>query len=329
MKKFTSKFSVFAIIYAILISAWFVSWLLVGDANWWLVLLNRTVPYLFIPLPLFLVLEIYTRRLKSVIALLVPCLIFAWIYHLYLFPRFSQPDQNDTRLSVMTYNVLFSNLGYDAVANVILTYQPDLVALQEVKFEMMNALKDRLQNDYPYSLMGTENDFGTTAVFSKYPLTDSYVLDLQADRPATIVKVNINGQDVAFVAVHLLAYNLWWTKLMDIPSVVLQRTANQNRQVATLLNELKKEDGIVVVGCDCNSYETSSSYRILEKSMNNSAREVGWLLLDPKLGNTRWDTDLQHIDYVWYRGSLEPMLVYKIKDRGGSDHLPVLVKFGF
>jgi len=280
VKKFTSKFSVFAIIYAILISAWFVSWLLVGDANWWLVLVNRTVPYLFIPLPLFLVLEIYTRRLKSVIALLVPCLIFAWIYHLYLFPRFSQPDQNDTRLSVMTYNVLFSNLDYDAVANVILTYQPDLVALQ-------------------------------------------------ADRPATIVNVNINRQNVTFVAVHLLAYNLWWTKLKDIPSIVLQRTVNQNRQVTTLLNELKKEDGIVIIGCDCNSYETSSSYRILEKSMNNSAREVGWLLLGPKLKNTRWDTDLQHIDYVWYRGSLEPMLVYKIKDRGGSDHLPVLVKFGF
>lgn len=110
----------------------------------------------------------------------------------------------------MTYNVLYSNTDYDAIANVILTYQPDLVALQEVKVEMMDALKDRLVNDYPYSLMGTENDFGTTAVFSKYPFADSYVLNLQADRPATIVKTNIKGQNITFAAVHLLAYGLQW-----------------------------------------------------------------------------------------------------------------------
>ena len=313
--------------YAILILAWFVSWLTVGDANWWLILLNRIVPYLFISVPLFLVWGIYTRQFKPAVVLLVPSLIFIWIYHTYLFPRFSQPDQTESQLTVMTYNVLFSNLEYDAVANVVLTYQPDLVALQEVKVEMMDALKDRLQNDYPYSLIGTKNNFGTTAVFSKYPFTDSYVLDLQVDRPATIVKVNINGQGVTFVAVHLLAYNLWWTKLKDIPAVVLQRTAYQNRQVEILLDELEEEDGIVIVGCDCNSYETSSSYLILRQSMHSAAQEMGWVLSRAKELNARQDTDVQHIDFIWYRESLTPIGVYKILDSGGSDHLPVLANF--
>lgn len=299
----------------------------IGDANWWLVLINRVVPYLFIPVLLFFAWGIYTQRLKLTVVLLVPCLIFAWLYRTHLFPNISQLIQSDSQIKVMTYNVLFSNQNYDGVANVILTYQPDLVALQEVRVEMMDALKDRLQSDYPYSLLGTENDYGTTAVFSKYPFADSYVLDLQADRPAAIVKTKTNGRDVTFVTVHLLAYNLWWTRLKDIPYVVMQRTTDQNRQVKILLGKLENEGGIVIVGCDCNSYETSSSYRIFKRSINNAARDVGWVLMGEMLENTKQDTDIQHIDYVWYRGSLKPIMVYKIKDSGGSDHLPVLATF--
>jgi len=257
----------------------------------------------------------------------MPCLVFIWTYYPYVFPHFSQPHRENPQLTVMTYNVLFSNENYDAVANVVLNYQPDLVAMQEVKAEMMDALRVRLKNDYPYSLMGTENTFGTTAVFSKYPLTDSYVLDLHADRPATIVQANINGKDVTFVAVHLLAYGLRWVGVRNIPKATIQLTSDQNQQVEILLDNLEKKKGLVIVGCDCNSYETSSSYRIFRKSMSSAAWKVGWLVGTSQFENTRPDADIKRIDYVWYRGELNPMAVYKIKDSGGSDHLPVLATF--
>jgi endonuclease/exonuclease/phosphatase (EEP) superfamily protein YafD len=102
----------------------------------------------------------------------------------------------------------------------------------------------------------------------------------------------------------------------------------QNRQASILLNQLDKETGVVIIGCDCNSYETSSSYRILKQSMSNSTRELGWVInksndypgVSPEWG-------LQHIDYVWYRGLLNPVGVYKVSDSGGSDHFPVLAVF--
>ena len=327
VKKTVSKLLAAVTIYVILILAWFISWLTIGDSNWWLILVNRVAHYLFVPIPLFLIWGIFSRSLKSAIALSIPCLVFVWIYHPYLFPRLSQPRQDNSQLKVMTYNVLFSNNDYDAVANVILTYQPDLVAMQEVKPEMMDGLRERLGNAYPYSLVGTKNTFGTTAVFSRYPLVDSYVLDLQTDRPATIIETNINGQGVTFAAVHLLAYGLQWVGVKNIPKAVVQRTSDQNRQVEILLDELEKEAGIVIVGCDCNSYETSSSYRIFGESMNNAARKVGWLLGTSQFENTIPDADIRHIDYIWYRGALSPTAVYKIKDSGGSDHLPVLATF--
>ena len=170
-RKFT-KFPAFVIAYVILISTWFVSWLIVGDTNWWLVLLNRIVPYLFVPIFLFLAWGISSRQFKLMIPLLVPGLIFICMYHPYLFPKPAQPFDKNHQLRVMTYNVLFSNMDYDAVANVVLTQQPDLVALQEVQPEMMNALEERLGDDYPYSFMGTENAYGTTAVLAVIRLSD-------------------------------------------------------------------------------------------------------------------------------------------------------------
>lgn len=270
---------------------------------------------------------IVSRRFKLATVLIVPGLIFVWLYHPYLFPKPAPSFDQSVQLRVMTYNVLFSNMDYDAVANVVLTYQPDLVALQEVQPQMMNALEERLAEDYPYSLMDTENTYGTTAVFSRYPFAETEIVDLQTDRSAVAVKTKINNQDITFVATHLLAYNLWWTRLPDIPKVVMQRTANQNRQARILFEQIDSKDGIVIVGCDCNSYETSSSYRIFDQFMDSAARQIGWLWDGNELSGVKQDLNLQHLDHVWYRGDIMPKRVYKIKDNGGSDHLPVLTIF--
>lgn len=323
----SSKLGVFVAGYSVSILAWLISWMLIGDASWWLTLINRIVPFLFLPVLVLLGWVVYSRRFKLIIALLIPISIFAQLYHPYLFPRFVNPNNSERTLKVMTYNVLFSNFDYDAVAKVILTHRPDLVALQEVQPEMMRELEQRLGDEYPYSLMGTQNDYGTTAVFSRHPIIKSSVLNLQADRPAVVVKIRMDDQEFTFVAVHLLAYNLWWTKLKDIPVTVMERTSNQNRQAKLVLERLKEGNGTVIVGCDCNSYETSSSYRIFNEWLDNSAREVGWVLGGNTLMGTKQDTRLQHIDYIWYRGTIEPMNVFKVTDSGGSDHLPVLTIF--
>jgi endonuclease/exonuclease/phosphatase (EEP) superfamily protein YafD len=320
--------SITVTLFSILILAWYLSWLWMGDIVWWLVFLNRGVPYLFIPVLPLLAWVVFTRRLKLGIPLLVPIVIFGWLYSPYLFPQWTRSASRKTELRVMTYNVLFSNSDYAAVSAVVLEQLPDLVALQEVQPDMMRALQKRLAKEYPYSLMGSENDYGTTAVFSRHPIEAAEEWDLDADRPAVAVRLRIHDQPVVFVSVHLLAYNLWWTRLRDIPEVTMQQTTDQNRQARILLELLEQESGIVLVGCDCNSYETSSSYRLLAEYLNNSAREVGRSTqLRSEREDLTPDTALQHIDYVWYRGPLEPLHVFKVNDSGGSDHLPVLAIF--
>jgi endonuclease/exonuclease/phosphatase (EEP) superfamily protein YafD len=314
-------------IYCCLIAAWFLAWLIKGDGFWWLALLNRAVPYLFVPVPLFFLLLIRSGRRRFIIPLLIPIVIFVWLYRPYLFPGFANVDDHAMDLTAMTYNVLYSNLKYDDVAKVILTYHPDLVALQEVQPEMMKALVERLADNYPFSMIGTPNNFGTTAVFSRYPFSAAYVLDLHADRPAVIVKTRVHDDEITFVSAHLMAYGLRWVGLRNIPKAVMEMTTAQNEQVRILLTELENGNGLVLLGCDCNSKETSSSYRILDQVLNSAAHDVGWLWNGSEVAGLKADKDLQHIDYVWYRGAVDPLRVYKIKDSGGSDHLPVFAVF--
>lgn len=315
--------------YVTAIVVWFGLWLAIKDGWWWLTVLNRYAPHLFLPAPFILLLAAVSRQRRlAIIAALVPLLIFGWLYWPYLIPRPVQTTSRPT-LRVMTFNVLYTNTDYEAVAEVVLKYQPDLVALQEVQPEMMQRLQERLRQEYPYSLMGVEHPYGATAAFSRHPIADSYVLDTKADRSAVVLRVAMDGGLVTFVSTHLLAYGLKWVILTDVfqlPQTIDGRVFEQERQAQVVVDEVRKFDGPVIVACDCNSKETSGSSRILAGAMTNAAWAAGRRVGGSGLAGTQPDLDLDHIDYVFYRGPLTTTGVYTVQDSAGSDHLPVVAE---
>lgn len=314
--------------YISFIAAWFFLWLFIGDGPWWLTTINRVVPYLFVPVPVFVIWLLRRHVYKLTPILILPISIFSFLYHPYIVPRVSTPEASHANLSVMTYNILYSNYEYDAIANVILTHQPDLVALQEVLPETMTELQARLSEQYPYSMHGNNNNYAVAAVFSRYPIVETKVLVLGEDHRAVIVRTDIDGQRIAFAAVHLSAYGLQWVRpRTKIFEELVSRTKVQNHQVEMLWAELGNDTGPVIIGCDCNSKETSSSYRMLDQWFDSAAYQVGWQLGGIPRDGARQDTDMQHIDFIWYRGALEPVAAYTITDSGGSDHQPVLALF--
>jgi vancomycin resistance protein VanJ len=312
-----------ALAYAAWIGVWFALWLAVRDGAWWLALINRVVPQMLAPAPVMVMLALARRSRTAVVASLAPLLILGILYWPYLIPRVAR-SADGPALKLMTFNVLFSNTDHDAVADVILRYRPDLVALQEVQPEMMAALIERLKDVYPFYLMGAEHPYGTTAAFSRHSLLDAYVLDLQADRPAVVLTVDVAGRPVTFISAHLLAYGLEWIPPLEFPTTVTERIAEQERQARLLIDEVRKHDDRVILACDCNSKETSGAYRILTDHLTSAARVVGWVLAEPTFAGAQRDTDLQHIDYVFYRGDLSAVEADLIRDTAGSDHLPVL-----
>lgn len=315
------RWGVVTAVYLALIVFWFGLWWLTADRFWPLVMVNRIVPYLFVPALVLWVIFLIKRRWRLALMAGLPLLIFVWFYHPYLW--LERGEVGTAVLRVMSYNVLFSNQNVADVADVIQTYTPDLVALQEVQPRMMAQLQERLAAEYPYSLMGTRHEYGSTAVFSRYPFVDQQIIDLGDDRPATLVVVEVGGERVVFTAVHLRAYGLRWVPLPQIPQAIGERTRLQNRQAELLLAALAEQEGKIIVGCDCNSKESSSSYRMLAETLANAAHSRP----DFSLPGASPDRNVQHIDYILYRGNLRANGTYAIHDSGGSDHRPILAVF--
>lgn len=324
-RKLTHKLSWLIYAYLLGLACWFGLWLTVADGQWLLVLVNRFVPYLFYPLAIFAPLAVGLRLRNPSALLLCAVLLFTFFYAPYILPK--PASEKDASFWVMTYNVLLVNESYGEVAEVILSQQPDLVALQEVQPRMMDQLQTRLAADYPFSVMGWEHEFGTTAIFSQHPIHEQFVLDLENDRPAVVVRTEIDQLPITFISAHLNAYGLKWIEPINRPEVIQVRTKTQNRQAEILLDFIKNEVGTVVVGCDCNSFETSESMRMLSAVLGNSAREVGWRPRGSRPVGTQPDDGLWRIDYVLFLGDLDPIGAYLLNDTGGSDHQPVLASF--
>ncbi|HRQ37416.1 MAG TPA: hypothetical protein PLD25_05830 [Chloroflexota bacterium] len=101
------------------------------------------------------------------------------------------------------------------------------------------------------------------------------------------------------------------------------RTWLQNRQAELLLAALAQQEGSIIVGCDCNSKESSSSYRMLAETLANAAHSRPTF----SLPGASPDRNVQHIDYILYRGNLRANGTYVIHSSGGSDHQPIVAIF--
>jgi endonuclease/exonuclease/phosphatase (EEP) superfamily protein YafD len=86
-------------------------------------------------------------------------------------------------------------------------------------------------------------------------------------------------------------------------------------------------EAVAILACDCNTQETSGTYRLLSDHLVNAARAAGWNLTADTLPGTRRKTRLQRLDYVFFRGPIVPLGVYVVTDIGGSDHHPLLASF--
>ncbi|MEZ4677682.1 MAG: endonuclease/exonuclease/phosphatase family protein [Caldilineaceae bacterium] len=319
--------------YALGTALWLLLWLVRGDEGWLLILVDHygsLPPLLALPLLIFALVK---RHWWLALALFPVLFFYSVLFGPYLIPHLvattslpvTPPD-----LSVMSYNVLWRNQDHAAIANLIHTHQPDLVALQEAGPELFAFLQEALGDDYVAAHMADVPENSTTAILSRYPVQRFTVLDLGAIRPAVIADLEIAGRTVTFVSAHLLYYGWLWVPWTELPLHIETVHRLQVQQAQILIEELSKHHGeTAILACDCNSVDTSATQLLLNRRLTNAAKVTGWVLPQPnkpRLGPFYFP---QRIDYIFYRGKVRPRYVYTIYDSGNSDHLPVLAAFDF
>jgi len=315
--------------YCLFVTIWFLVRLVWPDEWWPFVLLNKLALYFLLAAMPVLLLALTTRRTKVIFAAIVPFLIFLYFYSLYLLPR-KTPTLLEPDIRVLTYNIWNQNRDLQSVVNLIIDIGADVVAVQEVmegaKFQLVRGL----EQSYPYSHISQPVYGGTTALFSKQPLHDVVEIDFEIDRPAIVANILVHGKKLTVASAHLnpsfYAYND--RPFGEIPRAIEKYIADQNAQASMLIDKLDElEAENIVFACDCNTQATASTYEILQRYFDDSAKALGWQI-GPNTGDIgKFERNIGHIDYVWFKGDLEPVAVYRSRAAGGSDHNPVFADF--
>lgn len=313
----------------------------IQDSFWLFSLVNSFAHLLFLPLPLLLILALLARSRRAFFSLL-PIIILGlvWFGPRFL-PKNIAPAQTLV-LRVMTSNVWRLNPTPEAVAQLALDNQADVIFLQEVEpttqqptLTMLNAVypyQNRLVDEIRASMYTSVN-----MTYSRYPFVSSEQIALNAPKMPYIYRsvIQVNGQPIALYNTHLTA-PVTGSRRVQVSDDYFSRVAlgfddsERNQQLAALLAHLQTEPYPYIIAGDFNTSDLSMTYTWVASEMGDSFAEagVGFGSSWPMVEALGWPSlpPFIRMDYIWHGQGLRTIKSWQ-GTFVGSDHLPLLAEF--
>jgi vancomycin resistance protein VanJ len=345
-------------LYATGVTVWFVLRTKLGDRVTLVLLGDFLGVWLFVPLFLLIPWAVIARymdglpawSLRLTVLAAIPFVLFLRFYGRALIPprRIIADEKGDTpagtSLTVLTFNLLFSNEASEAVQEVLLASEADVLALQEVMPRMNAQLREVLRAHYPYHVF-TES--AELAVYSRFPILHEEILPFEP-WPAQRLTLQIPNETGTAARVHLINAHLApvaaFPLARRLDATPAQRRASARKaQVAIILDTLPASDNghaaettsgaPTIVACDCNMTELNSTYAAMTGRLRDAYRDQGWGLghsfIIPRGFNIPSPLNIpaQRLDYLFHSDELIAETATVIHEPTGSDHLPVVVRF--
>ncbi len=338
--------------YAATVGGWAIAHGLVGDGFWLLALVNGFAVYLFAPLPLMALFAALVRRRTTWAALLIPVLLFFGLFGADLTPPAPvvRAGNDDLTLTVMTYNVLYTNTDAAPIVASVTAANPDLIGFQELTPLLARQLEQEIGARYPYRTpLHPATCHAEVAVWSRYPLQAESVDEEILCRVRPVV-VEVKGQRVRVVDVHAWPYTT-----LDQEDVERGFRWRQE-QIEWVLKTIAGKPEPLVLLCDLNSTPMHEVYRTLTtfetghsdgtlSTLENghsdgtltthlvdSFRAAGWGLghTFPATGGRAWGIPhpgrLVRIDHIFHSDDWQAEAAWVGEWDGASDHRPVVAR---
>ena len=246
-------------------------------------------------------------------------------------------EEYKNTLNVLSFNVRLFNLyekkeSQKNIPETISSYlnkeKPDVLCLQEYNKEMKIDF-----SEYPYNYIHfrDKNILGH-AIFSKYPLINTYSFDFEKSYNNAISADIIKGIDTMRIYnIHLqsLSIKASVSYLQEVDNEVLRkrittRFIKQQEQVETILEHKLKTNHPVIFSGDFNNTPFSYVYHKMSDSMNDAFVEAG-----NGIGTTYYFENYpMRIDYILASKELNVLNFNTIK-KTFSDHYPITATFGW
>jgi len=313
-------------IYTIPLTTWLLQRWWYGESMVFVGFMNAAGVWWFLPLVALFPLALLFRVRQALIILcflLIPAIYF---FGAEFIPHFSPTVAEDaTRVKVLSFNMLTSNIEYDQVIDLIDTHQPDIVAIQELSVDMSLLMNDELSDIYPYQEVYAWDDPRGIGIWSQYPLTEGPLRTTHKwERWLHSATVEIGDKQLFFLNVHL-----WPTGTLD-QELFARALRIQETQVAEIHAIISAEAKPTLLVGDFNASPTNETYTLLEQELHDTWRQVGFGpgFTFPSAGTfNSWLPRLLRIDYFWTKGAIKPLSLEVLPDSAGSDHFPLLGEF--
>lgn len=228
------------------------------------------------------------------------------------------PDEDDTNISLLIFNVLMENRQFERVLDLIETYNPDVILLAEPNewwAEKLAPLNEKYPERVEHLL---ENHYGMM-LFSRFPLHDTEIQFLiQDDIPSIHTQVRLqSGDDIALHGVH------------PRPPVPEERGRSTERDGELLLvgKAVRESNLPCIVAGDLNDAAWSRTTKLFKRISG---------LLDPRVGRGFYNTFHAHykifrvpLDHVFHSHHFRLIHLERIKNSCGSDHFPIFIKLSY
>ncbi|MFJ9826453.1 endonuclease/exonuclease/phosphatase family protein [Streptomyces sp. NPDC101160] len=263
------------------------------------------LPWFGLGVPLLLVLALLRRSATALIALVLPAVVWLNLFGGLVVDK----AQAGGDLTVVSHNVNADNPDPEGTARQIAASGADVVALEELKGDMVPVYERGLADTYKYHSVQ-----GTVGLWSKYPLRGAQPVDIRLGwTRAMRATVAAPAGEVAVYVAHL-------------PSVRVKMnagfTANQRDASAGALGEAIARDQhqrIVLLG-DLNGTMNDRALNGVTSQLRSTQGAAGdgfgfsWPAAFP----------MARIDQILVRG-VEPMSSWTLPETN-SDHLPVAAR---
>lgn len=251
---------------------------------------------------------------------LLPVLaIGLWIWGPQWLPNFNSNPRERDSIGIMSYNLLFSNEDGAQIEQVIRFADPAVIGFQELSRGHEDRLLSGLGADYPHNTFNLP--VRGVGLMSRYPILESSALDFPPRHLALQARIDHPDGPITVFVIHFRHNGLTETALAKMPAMWTQAYATRAAEVQQFLALVAATDGPLLLLCDCNMTETSTTYGQLAAQLQDSFRAAGWGLgytLHPEPAPTA----IERIDYIWASEHFG-ILTSRVLGRGGSDHHPV------
>lgn len=282
----------------------------VGE-RWMLVaLFNSFLHVLVLPSLLLLPLFLLRRQWRITLLLIPGVLVFSTSYAGLFLPQAVVVPPTATHLRVLTYNLNKNNRSLTEILSILRDARADLVALQELNFDVAAVLEAELSDRYPYQALYPTADFAGMGVLSRYPIRTEEFWRLSFGHQR--LELTIEQNQVIFYNTHPIHPFGRWS--FD--------SATRSSEIAVLLQRATQDKGPVLVVGDFNMTDQAEDYGMMTTTYKDAWQAVGWGLghTFPQRANVPL---LARIDYIFHSADFSAQEAQVWSTAGGSDHRPL------